>query len=1143
MTLAFAIALLIMSLRRQRWRLSFLWFWILVILFTQISMDMVWTLPLWAFIPQVSKFWINHFFGIKNDNYREYSGLAPYMGLTILTIFYPALLRPLCTLYFIVEWLILLAHIRRIYLRKGVDFLRNPGSRLRWLQILVFIQPVLYISASLEAIMITSAVLAIFLIYCLWHYTLDGSFDNFHQQVKYAGSNLEIENKVEIVRKLDRLISERKFFLQHDASIGKLAKELSTNIHHLSQVLNQIKEKTFFELTSGIRVQEAKDLLGRRDHEHLKIEEIANKVGYSSKSSFNTTFKKIVGRTPSDYKANVRLHKVERRPAKVLLETESWLGTFELVQNSTVMLISFFKVYFRNLVKNKVFALINLGGLLAGLSSVILTLVYLSHELSYDRFHTDYEHIYRIIWKTDRPQTRTPHPMAQQLVSDFAEVESGVSISPIYGPGLTLQSLHIRNAENNVMFKEPDAFLADSTFFSVFGFKLIIGNPKEVLNGVGEIVITESVARRYFGDENPLGKSLEFADYGFRGVVTGVMQDAPPNSHFHPKILASYVSMKSVNPEDPWWGWGDFGHFNYIKLKPNSDPYHLEASIPDWITNYRDFNPDDIRDMKLRRSYLALQPLKDIHLRSQIRWELENNSNIIYVYILVAAILFLVAICSINYINLSTARILERGKEVGIRRTLGASSGGISSQFVAESLVTCLVSWLMAYGISWLFFSQFLAVTGQVIPTTLLTQPEVLVTSLLMTMVIGVVTGLYPSFFIRDIQLVQVLKGQFTRSNEKNKIIRFFVGVQFVVSSLMIFGSLVIINQVKYMVEMPLGFDETQLLVMELQQGATAKVGFLIEEIESIPGVMQVGATSNIPGAQFNQNVIYSVERPNESVGCSELRVDFNALQTLQLKIIEGRGFQPGIAQDSAGNNFVVNRSAFEALNLDRPFEETIMWDEEAAIRPGKIVGVVEDFHYKSLREPIQPMVIHINPSALNYLLIRLEKGKAPQEVMPQIEKIHRKVEERFDMEVISLDNQLDRQYITERQSLDLFRIFTGLALALASLGLLGLVYLAMVQRTKEIGVRKVMGASFLDLLSMESKSFLRIIGISLIVALPVGHLLMQQWLNAFFYRTPFQVFPFMITIFIIIGVAVVSVFLAVVRTVFTSPTEALRQD
>lgn len=1035
--------------------------------------------------------------------------------------------------------------------QRGISLPGGGSKKVSWM-LFFFIANGLLLAAGLmygatgHSAFQTGFVVVSFLIssQAAWFFSKEEAHEPLSFTQKYESSSLDQPEKYRILTALDHQLSAKKYALDANASLAGLAKKVFATPHQLSQVINESKGMGFHDLMAYHRVQEAKKLLRNPANRHLKIEEIGENVGYMSKSSFNTVFKKFTGKTPSDYReGGVRDHHVERRehgnvPAPIVEQ-----GTFGPLQNISTMFNSFIKIYVRSLARNKAFSLINITGLVIGLASALMILVYLQNELSYDRFHDRAEDIYRIAFMSDNPQTRTPHPMAQEMVREFPEVESAVTLTPLYGPGLTKQSMYIRNPEKDVMFREPDGYAADSTFFKVFDFELLVGNEDEALREIGGLIISESLARKYFGDENPLGKILEIDSEGHPAMVTGIMKDVPQNSHFHPNFIISYVTLKYMDPNNFWFQWGDYGHFNYVKLKAGSNAAALEDKLPAWLYRLGHISDQWYGGFKSGELRFALQPITDIHLKSHIRWELEANGNIVYVYILIAAVVFILLITSINYINLSTARAFERAKEAGVRRTLGAGKTSISGQFLFETVLTCLVALLLAFAIVALSLSAFRDLTGRQIELSALLSPSLILVSLCAALLIGGVSGLIPALTIARIKPGEMLKGKFTTSPKTQWLRKSLVVVQFAVSSVMIFGSVILVSQVKYMEDLPLGYDDEKVVVIELKSDKVkGQLEVLKDEIKKIPGVAMAGAMSNMPGSQFNQNGIIAEEQPDKGVDVSQMQIDFDGHLPLGIELADGRWFDRSSALDSLGQAFILNERAVRELGLANPIGSRLYWDDDDDPKAGYIVGVVKDFHYQSMHVAVQPLLIQIGYGELGFLLVKIN-GENTSETMASLEKTYLSFDDKFGFEAYFLDQKNQDLYMAERQALQVFTLFAGIALFLAALGLLGLAYLTIIQRTKEIGIRKILGATINNILWKENLSFLKLLAVALAMGLPVAFLTMKEWLAGFAYQVPVGVYPFVVTVAIIVVIACLSVTLAILRTVLANPSEALRYE
>ncbi|HZY80964.1 MAG TPA: ABC transporter permease, partial [Cyclobacteriaceae bacterium] len=407
------------------------------------------------------------------------------------------------------------------------------------------------------------------------------------------------------------------------------------------------------------------------------------------------------------------------------------------------MLSNYFRIAFRNLSKSRVHTTINLLGLTAGMVSVFLITLYLRQELSYDRFHEGAENIYRVDWYNQNPQTRTPHPLAQAMVADFPEVVSAVSLSPLWGRGLTRETHSFRNLDKDQRYDEQNILAVDTSFFHVFPFEVVKGNPDRALkNTRGGVMISESTAKRYFGDEDPIGKQLAVDSDTSLVEISGVFKDVPVNSHFHFDFLVSYLREKYGDPEDSFYSWADFGHYNYIRLVPGTDAKQLEGKMMNWIRKYIDISDENFAGLKTAGYGFRLTPITDIHLHSHINWELEPNGNISYVYILATAGLLTLVIACVNFMNLTTARSTERAKEIGVRKSLGAVRKQLATQFIFESVLISLAAVILSLVVIQIAMPVFNSMTGANLSLEFWPYGVLMFAGGLL---IGVFAGLYPS--------------------------------------------------------------------------------------------------------------------------------------------------------------------------------------------------------------------------------------------------------------------------------------------------------------------------------------------------------------------------------------------------------------
>ncbi len=806
------------------------------------------------------------------------------------------------------------------------------------------------------------------------------------------------------------------------------------------------------------------------------------------------------------------------------------------------MLKSYLLITLRNLLKNRVYTLINVVGLTVGIASVILILLYVQDEIGYDRYDPQTANIYRIYWQSGDPQTRTPHPMAQALVKDFPEVISAVTLSPIWGPGLTKQSFSVRNLEKDIQYNEKNILSVDSTFFDVFPLKIIKGNKNKVLRTPGKLMLSQSAANKYFGDEDPIGKFLAINDDANLIEIEGVYEDIPRQSHFHASALVSYVHMKTFeDPESAYYTWADFGHFNYIKLRPDADPKKLESQLLSWAGKYINVSDEDMRKIIQNKEGFRLQNIRDIHLKSHLRWELEPNGNIEYVYIMTAAAFLILIIAAINFMNLTTAKSAERAKEIGVRRTLGAVKKQLSVQFIGESLLVALFSTLLAGLALEISLPYFNFLSGKELQIDLLHNPILVVTILGIGIVTGILSGLYPSVILSSINPVQVLKGKFVTSKKGNMFSQLLVVFQFTVAIILISGTVVILDQMNFIQNKNLGFTKDATLLIPIRDREMRQnFETLQNEIKNVPGVVQVGASSNVPGTQFNQNPIHSINDPQHNVDASQMYVDYDLIKTLGLEVVEGRGFDRSFPGDTA-NAYIVNEAAVRELQLKDPIGKEIVLEEDENQSRGTIVGVVKDFNYQSLHQPVRPVIMQKLPY-YNTVLIRLNSEDVPRTIA-NVKSVWEKFDNNSGFEYSFLEDNINSQYASENKMGAVFALFAGIAIIISCMGLFGLASLNFAQRKKEVGIRKVLGAPTGLLLVRLVKSYSKLIVTSTLLAVPVAWWVMSDWLNNFVFKIEINIWVFLLTGMGTLLIAWITIGYLTFHTASLNPVDTLKEE
>ncbi len=795
-------------------------------------------------------------------------------------------------------------------------------------------------------------------------------------------------------------------------------------------------------------------------------------------------------------------------------------------------------IAFRNLNKFKLYSFINIAGLSVGMVCFILISLYLIDEMSWDNFHTKADRIFRIatIWG-DGGQTRTPHPMAQALVNDFPEVEQAVTMSPLWDAGLTWLEIPVQY--ENKRFQENRLFSADTTFFEVFTFKTLLGDADAAIREPGALIITESTAKKYFGDENPIGKFMKLDDRHDM-IVKAVIEDIPANSHFHFDFLISYLTLKP-NERSNYYTWEDFGHFNYIVLKEGTDWKNVEARIPEWSKKYIDYSIPDLHSEEDVSKYLKLQPVKDIHLKSHLRWELEPNGDMAYVYIFSASAILILLIACINFMNLATARSMHRAKEVGMRKVVGAQKTQLIFQFLIESLLLSFIAVIIAGIFIEFLIPYFNSYTGKNITFGLLKDTNYLTGLLILTVITGLIAGSYPAFYLSSFKPIRILRGKFLQSKSNGRFRKGLVVFQFSISIFLIASTIIIYQQINYLKTRNLGFDKEHVLIIPIKDNELQnKYRVFKDNLLTNSNVISAAGVTNVPGDQFNvESIRWTPDQEPERV--YEMWIDEDFFKTLDIKIIAGRAFSREYGADSV-ESFILNETAAKRFEWQNPIGEVITYYPQDRVIKGPVIGVVKDFNFQSLHQNIESLLLHPMGNWSNKLLVRV-RGNNIEGTIKFIERIFKEMSPRNEFEYSFLDEFFDNAYRSEERMENLFILFSILAIIIACLGLFGLAAFTAEQKTKEIGVRKVMGAGVVNLVILLSKEFSKLVVIANLVAWPIVYLIMNYWLNDFAYKVNVNLLVLLASGLIALLIASFTISYHAVKAAIANPIDSLRYE
>jgi len=817
---------------------------------------------------------------------------------------------------------------------------------------------------------------------------------------------------------------------------------------------------------------------------------------------------------------------VLRSMPRLILRTLYW---------SLVMLTNYVTMAFRHFKKQKGYAIINLFGLASGLACCLLILLYVQHELSYDRFHEHADRIYRVVEDLSTPSntnatTTIPAAFAPAATGDFSEIEQAVRLfSPPQTPV----------AYGDRLFQEPDFFYADATMFEIFSFPLLQGDPATALDAPFSLVLTESTARKYFGRADPVGKVLTVGDtLDFH--VTGVVQDVPSESHFHFDIVASMASWEIIAP-DIANAWAPHMYYTYLLMAPEASAAALESKFPALVERSVDLSEGWSFDF-------SLQPLPSIHFHSHRSGELEANGRLEHLYLFTAIALFILLIACINFMNLATARSSQRTREVGMRKVLGAHRRQLVGQFLGEALLMSLTATALAVVLVILTLPAFNTLADKDLTLDVLGQWPFLAALSALTLGVGVLAGSYPAFFLSAFRPLATLKGLPTHTGKQRAASRLrsvLVVFQFAVSVFLIAGTAIVFSQLHFMRTRHLGFAPEQVVVLSSLNARQADLADLFkQEVLGYASVQRVAMSNSIPGRGTIGLSFQAEAMPENHWRLTEiLFADPGFVKTYQMDIVAGRDFSGDLTTDTTGS-FLLNEAMVKELGWTP--EEAI--GKTAALRRGggRIVGVVKDFHFTSLQTAVEPLVILPTPvaygSAPLYLSLRIRAEDLPG-TLAQLEDTWRTLIPHRPFDYFFLDEDFDRQYKAEDRLGRIFGVFAGLAILIACLGLFGLAAYTVEQRTKEIGVRKVLGASMPGLVGLLTTDILKLVALAFVLAAPVTYLAMHRWLDDFAYRIEMSAWTFLMAGLFALLVASLTVSYQAIKAARANPVDSLRHE
>jgi len=817
------------------------------------------------------------------------------------------------------------------------------------------------------------------------------------------------------------------------------------------------------------------------------------------------------------------------------------------------MFKNYFKVAFRNLLKRKGFSLINILGLTTGMAVCLLIVLFIQSELSYDKHNEKADDIYRVVLERSYPGRSTSYSIIPQSIgaaikAEYPEVLESTRLFNLGGNG----SFFLRIGEKT--FEEKRVLAADSNFFRVFTSKMLHGDATTALQNPNSAVLNESTAKKYFGSSNAVGKQFftDGDDTTQTFLVTGVVADWPDNAHFLFDMLISTNTFQFVRRPN----YTGFAAHTYLLLNPNSSYQALEQKFPAIIKKYvspeinRVFNQSWEDFQKAGNGYkYYLQPLTRIHLISDLEAELRPNGSMTAVYIFAIVAIFILFLACINFINLSTARSLERAREVGIRKTFGSEKKALIGQFLIESVLISLVSMFLAFGLIILLIPAFNSISGKALTASYFLQPTWILLLIVFVLITGFVAGLYPAFVLSSFNPIMVLKGRF-KSNKYGLALRNgLVIFQFAISVILIIATIVVNSQMKYMLGNKLGFKKDHVIVVERTDLLEDQFPAFKNELLNISGIESASGTSTMPGNQNFFGVTWQEVGSRSPMTGRGMIVDEDYNKTLGLELKEGRFFSKDFSTDTL--SVVVNEKAAIELGLKTAIGSRLTSTSEflngpdGALYTYTVIGVVRDFHYHSLHEPISPLVI-VNSKRFggrSGLMALRVTGDNFKTSLAGTENVWKKFVKEKPFNYYFLDKTLAAQYKAEQTTQRIFTIFSGLAIFIACIGLLGLAAYATQQRTREISIRKVLGASESSIVTMLSKDFLKLVLVSFAIAFPLAWWAMNKWLQDFAYRVDIGLWIFLAAGILAALIALLTVSTQALKAAFTNPVKNLRTE
>ncbi|MDR6944185.1 ABC transporter permease [Mucilaginibacter pocheonensis] len=955
--------------------------------------------------------------------------------------------------------------------------------------------------------------------------------------VQLISANNESINAKEKGRRLKEAVAAGRFYTNPDLTLATLAVKLAIHPHELSKIMNLGLKKNFSDFINEFRVREVIGKMRDPAYDHLNLLGIAYESGFNSKTTFNRVFRELTGKTPLEYKKDVPIHKLALHPASQAAILR------QKIPKRKFMLRNYLKIAYRQLLRQKMYATVKIGGLALGIAACFLIGLYIHNEMTFDRFYPGADRIFRVVGDGEMSRGLAwPAPMSKAIQQDFPEVEYAGRMRLVNS---YLGHAELRPEEELQNTYEQGIIYIDQSFFSAFKLPMVYGDGATALKEPRTMVISKAIADKYYRGRNPLGRVMYLDnDRSHPYRIGGVMSDIPANSHLHPfHFFITLSGMEFGAGEQNSWRW--FNYVQYIKLKAGTNVAAFEEKLNTGLRkNYwmPEAGKGGAQDPKkeAEKFHVYLQPVPDINLYSTNFPDGLTNGDIRFVWLFGAIALFILIIACINFINLSTAKSANRAKEVGLRKVVGSHRSSLIAQFLTESLIYSFISFILGIMVAWLLLPYFNTMAARSLAMPWLEWWFVPVI-LLSTLVVGTLAGLYPAFYLSGFKPGQVLKGTLSTGSKSAMLRNGLVVFQFAASIILIISTIVIYNQMHFILSRKVGFDKEQVLVL---QGTNTLGDQTIKsfktELTKLADVKSASISDYLPinGTARNGNAFFKEgrEKIDPAVLGQIWQVDDTYLRTLGIKLVEGRDFSIEMADDTAGKSMIINQSMAKALGLKHPVGARISDNGIFTV-----IGVMQDFNYESMRDQIGAVALHYGLSS-SMMTVKL-RGSSIQNAIANVSALWKKYSPDQPIRYTFLDEDFANMYADVTRTGKIFTSFAVLAIIIACLGLFALSAFLAEQRSKEIGIRKVLGASVRGITTLLSLDFVKLVAVAILIASPFAWWAMHKWLRSFAYRVAISWWMFVLAGLVAILIALITVSFQSIKAALANPVKSLRSE